>query len=53
LPLEPPSHLPSYAPATGQALAPKDFMLAVMHEPTVALALRIEAAKALLPHFEG
>ena len=50
LPLEPPSHLPSYAPATGQALAPKDFLLAVMHDPTVALALRIEAAKALLPY---
>ena len=57
----PPSELPSplqtyspaYAPAdNGQALTPKAFLLAVMHDPTVALGLRIEAAKALLPHFE-
>ena len=57
----PPSELPSplqtYSPAyatadNGQALTPKAFLLAVMHDPAVALGLRIEAAKALLPHFE-
>ncbi len=55
----PPSELPSplqtyspaYAPnANCEALTPKAFLLAVMHDPTVALGLRIEAAKALLPY---
>lgn len=36
--------------ANGQAQTPKAFLLAVMHDTSVALALRIEAAKALLPH---
>jgi hypothetical protein len=29
---------------------PKRFLQEVMNDPTVPLALRIEAAKALLPH---
>lgn len=32
---------------------PKRFLLVVMNDPSVALHLRIEAAKALLPYFEG
>lgn len=39
------------APA-GAGLAPKRFLLDVMNDHTVALALRIEAAKALLPYCE-
>ena len=51
---EMPSSLRTYSPAyapdpSGQALTPKAFLLAVMHDPAVELALRIEAAKALLP----
>jgi hypothetical protein len=51
---EMPSSLRTYSPAyapdpSGQALTPKAFLLAVMHDPAVALGLRIEAAKALLP----
>ena len=34
---------------TGTGLSPQDFLRAVMNNPGVALALRIEAAKALLP----
>ena len=46
-----PTHSPAYEPdAHGQALTPKAFLLTVMHDTSVALALRIEAAKALLPH---
>ena len=33
-------------------LDPKGFLLGVMHDPTVDLRLRVEAAKALLPYFE-
>lgn len=32
---------------------PRHFLLAVMNDQTVELALRVEAAKALLPWFEG
>ena len=39
--------------SAGQGLDPKQFLLAVMHDPTVELHLRIEAAKALLPCFDG
>lgn len=35
------------------SLDPKDFLLDVMNDKTVELHLRIEAAKALLPYFEG
>lgn len=34
-------------------LDPRRFLLAVMNDPAVALQLRMEAAKALLPYFEG
>jgi hypothetical protein len=45
------TYSPAYSPhAKGEAQAPKAFLLAVMHDPAVALALRIEAAKALLPY---
>ena len=32
---------------------PRQFLLSVMNDPSVALALRIEAAKALLPYSDG
>lgn len=35
---------------SGDALHPRRFLLAVMNDPGVAMHLRIEAAKALLPH---
>jgi hypothetical protein len=41
------------APLTGRWQDPGDFLLAVMNDGTVALALRIEAAKALLPYRGG
>lgn len=45
---EPPAHgQPETAFAIGD---PKQFLLQVMNDKSVALALRIEAAKALLPH---
>ena len=53
-PSEPPSHVTSCAPvATRERLLPKAFLLAVVQDPAVALDLRIEAAKALLPYVEG
>ena len=39
-------------PSPGPWLDPKRFLLDVMNNDTVALALRIEAAKALLPGFD-
>ncbi len=50
-----PAPPPATPSATHAALAgpyqdPQRFLLDVMNDPTVALALRIEAAKALLPH---
>jgi hypothetical protein len=39
--------------APGNGLDPKGFLLGVMNNQTVELQLRIEAAKALLPYFEG
>lgn len=43
------------APPAAQAacLTPKQFLLQIMNDDSVALALRIEAAKALIPHFDG
>lgn len=38
--------------SAGQGLGPRQFLLAVMHDPTVELHLRIQAAKALLPGAE-
>ena len=40
------------ADVAGAGLGPKRFLLGVMNDDTVALALRIEAAKALLPHID-
>lgn len=37
--------------APTQCLEPKRFLMDVMNDPTVALHLRMEAAKALLPYF--
>lgn len=37
----------------GNSLDPKGFLLGVMSDQTIELHLRIEAAKALLPYFEG
>lgn len=39
--------------ATATALEPRAFLRQVMNDPSVDLALRIEAAKALLPHTAG
>jgi hypothetical protein len=45
--------LPHALPAaTAAHLAPRQFLLQIMNDDSVALALRIEAAKALLPYFE-
>lgn len=41
------------AAAPGRRQDPAAFLLAVMNDPSVDLALRIEAAKALLPHAQG
>lgn len=41
---------PPTGDATDSARDPRRFLLEVMNDPTVALALRIEAAKALLPY---
>ncbi|MFD0667584.1 hypothetical protein ACT80S_07685 [Ramlibacter sp. MAHUQ-53] len=47
---------PATATATaceGETLAPRAFLRRVMNDPAVEMALRIEAAKALLPHLDG
>lgn len=51
----PPGRRAAPAPATSPAepTEPAAFLLGVMRDETVDLALRIEAAKALLPHFDG
>ena len=46
-PLKP---LPAAGATHGDALHPRRFLMAVMNDPGVTLALRIEAAKALLPY---
>lgn len=43
---------PDAAPRVGAVLDPRSFLLQVMHDETAALALRIEAAKALLPYVD-
>ncbi|MDO9146832.1 MAG: hypothetical protein Q7U52_04065 [Hydrogenophaga sp.] len=52
-PAAPPTHAPTAGPAhttlNGPYPDPRRFLLDVMNDPSVALALRIEAAKALLP----
>lgn len=49
---QPASATASPAPGTGRAQDPKAFLLDVMNDRAVALALRIDAAKALLPYFD-
>lgn len=44
-----PDTLPSHPPAGAVHSEPATFLLQVMNDPTVPLALRIEAAKALMP----
>lgn len=49
-----PDRHPVAEPASlGKSLDPKRFLLDVMGDQAIALPLRIEAAKALLPYFEG
>ncbi len=43
-------HMPETAKTIGAYPDPKSFLLAVMNEPGIPLAQRIEAAKALLPY---
>lgn len=43
---------PQPAPAASPQQDPRRFLLDVMNDPQVDLHLRIEAAKALLPHFQ-
>lgn len=43
---------PALPAAATTRLAPRQFLLQIMNDDSVALALRIEAAKALLPYFE-
>lgn len=45
---EPASHLRAY-----DETDPRDFLLTVMNDPAIAMSLRIEAAKALLPFDEA
>ena len=47
-----PVHDPAALPR-GDAAEPRRFLLQVMHDETVAMALRIEVAKALLQHSAG
>lgn len=49
----PGSHATAAPTSLGKPLDPKRFLLDVMNDPTIALPLRIEAAKALLPYCEG
>jgi hypothetical protein len=44
---------PALADASVTGLDPRRFLLQVMNDPATELHLRIEAAKALLPYFEG
>jgi phage terminase small subunit len=44
-----PRKQPVLAPASPAAQAPNEFLLATMRDPSVAMNLRIVAAKALLP----
>ncbi len=43
---------PALPAAATTHLAPRQFLLQIMNDDSVALALRIEAARALLPYFE-
>lgn len=45
--------VPAAALAGGPAPGPRQFLLQLMNDPGAAMRLRIEAAKALLPHLDG
>ncbi|OGB32728.1 MAG: hypothetical protein A3F78_07960 [Burkholderiales bacterium RIFCSPLOWO2_12_FULL_61_40] len=47
--VHPNQHTVAESASQGQCLDPKQFLLDVMNDPAIALPLRIEAAKALLP----
>lgn len=47
-----PGEAPQPAPA-GDGVDPRGFLLGIMNDRTIDLHLRIDAAKALLPYFEG
>jgi hypothetical protein len=47
------SHEVKVSVPPGNSLDPKGYLLSVMNDKTIELHLRIEAAKALLPYFEG
>lgn len=49
-PAQAPASMPEAAAPAGTGLDPRSFLLRVMRDESVSLALRIEAAKALLPH---
>lgn len=49
VPALPPAASPTHNALNGPYQDPRRFLLDVMNDPTVALALRIDAAKALLP----
>lgn len=46
-------HAPLAAAADGASADPRRFLLGIMNDATIEMHLRIEAAKALLPYFEG
>ena len=48
LPVQPPAASPSHTALNGPYQDPRRFLIDVMNDPTVALALRIDAAKVLL-----
>lgn len=52
-PTQAPSSVPESAAPASTGLEPRSFLLQVMRDESVTLALRIEAAKALLPYVDG
>jgi len=48
VPAQPPAASPAHSALNGPYQDPRRFLLDVVNDPTVALALRIDAAKALL-----
>jgi hypothetical protein len=48
-----PSQIHTPPAAAANSADPRRFLLEVMNDGTIELHLRIEAAKALLPYFEG
>ena len=50
---EPATDLCQEPSQAAEDIDPRQFLLAVMRDPSAELGLRVEAAKALLPYFEG